>query len=145
MSVFFSKECEYAIQSVMYIARRPIGTLTSIKEISRQLDIPHSFLAKIFQKLTRKKILRSVKGISGGFALADAPEKFFLYDIVRAIDGDDMLDSCILGFKTCGDAQPCPLHEQWKIFSGILRSTLTHNNIQTVLLDLHKPEYATVS
>ncbi len=141
MSVFFSKECEYAIQSVMYLAQKPYGELSSIKEISGRLKIPSAFLAKIFQKLSRKKILRSVKGVSGGFGLAKSADKMKLYDIVDSIDGAEALSSCFLGFKDCGENAPCPMHSDWKKMREQLRLTLTTKSIYELTKNLHKKGY----
>ncbi len=69
MSVFFSRQCEYALQSVIYLAQKKQGEMTTIKEISGHLNIPFHFLGKIFQKLSHKGLLHSMKGVSGGFWL----------------------------------------------------------------------------
>ena len=69
MSLIFSRQCEYALQAVMYLALRPQGKMTSIRELTGQLKIPYHFLAKILQHLTRKGLLTSLKGPTGGFAL----------------------------------------------------------------------------
>jgi hypothetical protein len=36
-----------------------------------------------------------------------------LYEIVVAIDGEDLFRECVLGLPGCGDATPCPLHDEW--------------------------------
>ena len=75
MSVIFSRQCEYALQAVSYLALRPPGTHSSIKELTNKLAIPYHFLGKILQDLTNKGMLTSQKGPNGGFALAKRPEK----------------------------------------------------------------------
>ena len=69
MSVLFSRQCEYAIQATLYIALQSDKRLVSIRELADRLSIPPYFLAKILQDLTRKGILKSQKGPSGGFTL----------------------------------------------------------------------------
>ena len=103
MSVLFSRECEYAL--------RPADEFTPIKELTAKLDIPYHFLAKILQKLTRKGILFSLKGPTGGFRLADEPEKITLFQIVEVIDGNTLVTSCIMGFPECSGKNPCAVHE----------------------------------
>jgi hypothetical protein len=36
-----------------------------------------------------------------------------LYEIVVAIDGEDLFRECVLGLPDGGDATPCPLHDEW--------------------------------
>jgi len=51
MSVLFSRQCEYALQAAMYLALKPEGVMTSIRELTRRINIPYHFLAKILQSL----------------------------------------------------------------------------------------------
>lgn len=67
MSLIFSRQCEYALQAVLYLALRPEGEMTSIKEMTDKLGIPYHFLAKILQDLSKKGLLSSLKGPTGGF------------------------------------------------------------------------------
>lgn len=113
MSVIFSRQCEYALQAVLYITAKGGNRYTDIKEISRKLEIPHHFLAKILQNLTKNGLLRSQKGPSGGFALETDPKRMTLYQIVEAIDGDGFITKCVLGLPECGGDNPCPVHDQW--------------------------------
>ncbi|HAL57185.1 MAG TPA: transcriptional regulator [Bacteroidetes bacterium] len=114
MSLIFSKSCEYALQAILYLARQPQGEPALLREISDSLNIPHHFLNKVLQTLTRDEIVASFKGSNGGFALGRSPKEITLSDIVRAVDGESFLDHCVLGFPACGDKNPCPVHPQWK-------------------------------
>src|SRR5258708_4157272 len=67
--MIYSRSAEYAIRSFVYLARVPNGAFTMARRIAEQEQIPSHFLAKILQELTRKGLLRSNKGPSGGFAL----------------------------------------------------------------------------
>lgn len=69
MSLIFSREAEYAIQALIYLAKKESNKWVSIKEISNNLQIPQHFLGKIFQKLAQKRLLNSRKGVVGGFIL----------------------------------------------------------------------------
>ncbi|TAK52426.1 MAG: transcriptional regulator, partial [Bacteroidetes bacterium] len=98
MSILFSRQCEYAIQAVLYLALKPHEEKTSIKELTQHLDLPYHFAAKILQALSRKGLLVSHKGSLGGFALATSAENITLYQIVEAVDGVGMFKGCLLGF-----------------------------------------------
>jgi Rrf2 family protein len=85
----------------------------SIGTISEELDISFPFLTKIFQKLNKADLLESRRGPNGGVALTREADNVTLYEIVVAIDGPDLFKECVLGLPGCGEAEPCPLHEQW--------------------------------
>jgi Rrf2 family iron-sulfur cluster assembly transcriptional regulator len=113
MTVIFSKKCEYGLQGVLYLAAHLDEIVTSSEDISNALGIPKEFISKILQSLTESGIVESKKGKNGGFTLAKAPSKIRLIDVVAAIDGLDIFNSCVLGFPECSPDHPCPVHQQW--------------------------------
>ena len=100
------------------------------EEIAGKLNIPKEFVSKILQSLTESGIVLSKKGKSGGFALAKDPKKIRLIDVVGAIDGLGMFNSCVMGFPQCSPDNPCPVHDKW----GELR-TKTYNMLTAETLD----------
>jgi len=91
MPVIFSKSCEYALQAALYLAQQPQGKPVLLRDVSDRLNIPHHFLSKVLQSLTRDAIIVSSKGANGGFQLGRLPKDITLVDIVRAIDGEKYL------------------------------------------------------
>ncbi|MCB0737508.1 MAG: Rrf2 family transcriptional regulator [Bacteroidetes bacterium] len=125
----FSIRCKYAIRSVLYLLTKQ-GEKVSVKQIAADLNITQPFLAKILQDLSRAKKISSVKGIRGGFYLADDQLDNRLIDIVVAIDGEDPLQECVLGLEDCGSANPCPLHEKAVIARGYYYEVLRNSKIK---------------
>lgn len=132
MSVIFSKSCEYAIQAVLFLATKTDHQPVHLRDISDALLIPHHFLSKVLQTLSRDEIVVSHKGLNGGFQLGRPAKDITLIDIVRAVDGDAFLDHCLLGFPACGDANPCPVHFAWKDSKAIILNLLHDNTIDTL-------------
>lgn len=117
----FSKSCEYAIQALLYLAyKEREGRPVLLREISDSLRIPHHFLNKVLQQLTRDGILVSHKGVLGGFSLGRQGCEITLIDVVKAVDGDRFLTGCALGFPGCGDENPCPVHDRWQCAKQII-------------------------
>jgi len=143
MGLMFSRECEYALQAVLYLALQPEDDMTSIKALTKKLGIPYHFLAKILQKLTRKGLLRSLKGPTGGFALALPAGQITLFQIIDAIDGADFMTTCILGFSECSGRNPCSVHEQWGAMRNSIHAMLVDKNISQMARETRKPEYQT--
>src|SRR3990172_3651724 len=113
MTVIFSKKCEYGMQAVLFLAAQEPGIIVSAETISQVLKIPKEFISKILQSLRESKIIYSTKGKSGGFSLAKPPSEIKLIDVVEAIDGLEMFNSCVLGFPECSPDTPCPVHDSW--------------------------------
>ena len=129
MSVIFSRQCEYALQAVLYMASKPKGEMTSIRELTRKLDLPYHFLGKILQDLSRKGLLVSLRGPAGGFGLAIPAESITLLRIVEAIDGNAFMNSCVLGFPECSGENPCAAHSKWGPLREGIRTMLVGRTI----------------
>lgn len=113
--MLYSKSSQYAIRSMAYLAKLPADQLCGIELIARKEKIPYSFLAKIMQALVKKRLVRSARGLNGGFTLNAPPEKISLLMIVDAIENlTDEIQECILGKSACSDENRCALHDSWK-------------------------------
>ncbi|WP_294966270.1 Rrf2 family transcriptional regulator [Sulfurimonas sp.] len=83
--MLITRASEYAILSLIVLskANSPMDSET----LSNQLSIPKSFLAKILQSLAKKGILKSFKGVNGGFSLLINPKEISMLDIMSAVEG----------------------------------------------------------
>lgn len=145
MSIIFSRQCEYALQAVTYLALRPDGEMTSIRELAKKLEIPYHFLAKILQDLSYKGLLLSQKGPTGGFALGMPAKDITLFHIVEAIDGVDFTNKCVMGFPECSGKNPCAVHDKWATMRDGIYSMLVNKNIAQMAREMKKPEYQEIS
>jgi Rrf2 family protein len=111
----FSKTCEYALRAILFIAQKSKqGVKVSIKDVAKGIDSPEFFLGKILQELSRKGIVKLLKGPTGRFYLDDESMQYSLADVVIAINGDKIFNGCGLGLKQCSEKQPCPIHKEFK-------------------------------
>lgn len=129
MSVIFSKSCEYATQATLFIARSGEDKPVLLRDISEGLRIPHHFLSKVLQQLSRSGIVVSHKGSNGGYTLGRPGNEITLGEIIKAIDGEAFLEECVLGFPNCGDENPCPVHDQWKPAKKLILEMLSRRRV----------------
>ncbi|MFQ6607634.1 MAG: RrF2 family transcriptional regulator [Fidelibacterota bacterium] len=129
MSLIFSRSCEYALQSIIYLAAQPPGKPSLQRDISKALNIPPHFLGKILQSLTHHEIVSSQKGKSGGFILNKPADEISLMTVVKITDGDLFLEKCVIGFPGCDDDNACPLHSQWSAAKKIIMQMLKNKHV----------------
>lgn len=115
--------------------------MTSIKELTKRLDIPYHFLGKILQRLAAKGLLMSLKGPTGGFALTKRAKDITLFDIVEAVDGSAFTKNCVLGFPECSGKNPCAVHNTWGRMRDEIYEMLVSKNISDMAKEMKKPEY----
>jgi len=141
MSVLFSRQCEYALQAVTYLALKRDGEMTAIKEMTKKLGIPYHFLGKILQDLAYKGLLVSQKGPTGGFRLGMPAKEITLFHIIEAVDGVAFTNSCVLGFPECSGKNPCAVHDKWGSIRETIYSLLVNKSILQIAKEMKKPEY----
>ncbi|MBM3739032.1 MAG: Rrf2 family transcriptional regulator [Acidobacteria bacterium] len=140
--MIYSKSSEYAIRAFVYLASTPPGKYAMVKQIAEESDIPSHFLAKILQQLARKGLLKSSKGPTGGFALAQPPAETTLCQIVDTVDGLNDYKRCLGGRTECNDQAPCGLHDSWKHMRSSIIEYLERTSIEAVAASLEQKRRA---
>ena len=102
-----SQTVEYALRAVVYLASHPGSHTTG--EISTHTKVPASYLCKVLQKLAKRGVVASQRGLGGGFQLAKTPEKITALDVVNVVDKIERIKTCPLKLVEHG-INLCPLH-----------------------------------
>ncbi|MCG8474446.1 MAG: Rrf2 family transcriptional regulator [Cytophagales bacterium] len=127
----FSKACNYGIRAMVYISQKSAkNQRAGIKEIAKAIESPEAFTGKILQQLSRKKLVESVKGPRGGFFITEEGRKMPLVKVVEAIDGDQLMKGCALGFSECSEERPCPLHNRFVVVRRELTRMLEETRLE---------------
>jgi Rrf2 family cysteine metabolism transcriptional repressor len=82
-----SAKAEYACIAILELAANyPGPQLVRVKTIADAHGIPQRFLVQILLQLKGAGLVVSVRGASGGYQLARAPEAISLADVINLID-----------------------------------------------------------
>ena len=108
----FSKTTSYAISVLSFMARHQ-ETKYSAKKLNELLDIPWPYLRQLLTSLSKSGFIYSTQGRSGGFQLNKAPQHIVMAEIIDSIEGLDVFNTCIMGFKNCPFDHTCAMHEIW--------------------------------
>lgn len=77
----------YALQAMMMLARRHNQGAIKIRDIAYEENLPEKFLELILLEMKNARMVESVRGAKGGYALRRPPSKIHLSEIIRLIDG----------------------------------------------------------
>jgi Rrf2 family protein len=77
----------YALQAMMMLARRHNQGAIRIRDIAYEENLPEKFLELILLELKNARMVESVRGAKGGYALRRPPSEIRLSEIIRLIDG----------------------------------------------------------
>ncbi len=107
----FTRAEEYGIMGVIFLAGQERERVVPLSEIAHAQDVPERFLAKIFQNLTKAGIVRSHRGVKGGFTLGKDPTVVTMKDVVETIQGPYRLIKCLDDRDCCEKYADCPIRE----------------------------------
>lgn len=85
--MIMNKTTELGLQCVLYMAQQPVGHLVNPQEVAEQLGESGTYMAKVLRQLATSGIIRSHRGVSGGFELVRPPRDITLLSVVEACQG----------------------------------------------------------
>jgi Rrf2 family protein len=138
-----SRRLDYAILAVSHLATRAPTSTVSARALADASHIPPAILANILKELTRNGIVRSARGVHGGYELAVSPDELSIGRLLRALEGEVRLVECVpIGVASLsasgavgamnhsGSATTCQIESTCKVKAPLRR---VHQRIQEVL------------
>jgi|WetSurMetagenome_2_1015567.scaffolds.fasta_scaffold973779_2 Rrf2 family protein len=129
-----TKESDYAIRAVYYLAQRRDQVIMT-REIAREMRIPGTFLAKIVRKLAGAGLVKCFVGVKGGCALSRDPDEISLLDVISVIEGPMAMNSCTLTKDFCSFSEKCPVHPVWLVVRHKVEDLLKETNFGQICRD----------
>lgn len=127
-----TRQTEYAIRGLMELAERDEGTPIRLKTLAEACQVSEAFLAKIFQMLSQHGVVKSHRGVKGGFSLGREPREISLREIVDICEGGIALNHCLRKVDPCHRAEDCKMSKVWSSAQNALTDALE----KTTLVDL---------
>ena len=105
----------YAVMALADMASFNENKPISLRDISLRQSISLQYLEQIFQKLKKNNIVKSIRGINGGYILTENPSNIKLSDVFSALDQNVKTIGCDKQSKKgCnGRSTKCITHNLW--------------------------------
>lgn len=133
------RESRYAIEALVVLAAEPADTVMEARDIADAAHLPGPFLSKILRLLALGGVVRSRRG--QGYALARPPEEIALADVLRAVEGDDVIwETCIFWREECDAERPCPLHFRWTELKPGIQEAMGSVNLADIVRHGFEPD-----
>ncbi|MCM1055596.1 MAG: Rrf2 family transcriptional regulator [Bacteroides sp.] len=109
-------ETDYAIRIVDALAAELVKEQSSFRgcidagTISERTDVPLRFALKILRKLVSGGIVKSYKGVYGGYRLIAELSEISIYDVMEIVEGEYRFSRCLSEDYSCNcsaDGLPC--------------------------------------
>jgi Rrf2 family protein len=140
-----SKKGEYAVRALVEIGfethRRP-ASLIQISTVAQRTNIPEKFLEQILLALRNGGVLKSKRGVEGGYSLAKAAPEITLGEVIRLLDGPLAPIPCVSKTAyepcSCPDQESCGLHIAMKEVRDAIAGILDNYTLERVIGEVQK-------
>lgn len=133
-----NQESDYAFRIVLMLSKEGLDNKLDAKSLAEKGNIPLRFLLKLTRKLTHAGIVKSYRGVNGGYAITKEPKDITLKDVVEAIQGPIIVTRCAYDKDACSanKTDHCSIH---KALINI-QSTIIHE-LETVNFETLKSPF----
>lgn len=127
---------DYAVVILNTMCHKDVGTLFSAADLAERTAIPLPTVSKTLKLLAKGGILKSHRGVSGGYAITRPPREITIAQILQAIEGPLALTACVEESEDDCDAKNyCPLSGQWETMNQGIADVLNSVTME----DMAKP------
>lgn len=117
------------------LAQQGDRVVVSLSDIANRQGISLSFLEQLFAKLRKAGLVKSHRGMSGGYTLSRAPDSITLDSVIHAVDVEIKTHGCTPETKVActGRSDRCLTHNLWGALEAHIESFLSDITIQDVI------------
>jgi FeS assembly SUF system regulator len=134
--VRLGKLTDYGLVLMTCIARNPVSSLRTARDLSLESRLPLSTVSKLLKELLQSGLLLSHRGIKGGYILARDPRQISVLEVIAAIEGPMALTECSTDISgLCNLESGCPIKSNQQIINQAIRGVLE----KVTLCDLAHP------
>jgi len=126
-----SQTAEYALRAAVCLAQNEGKPLTTA-QIAGITKVPEHYLSKVLHALVKGTIVRSQRGLHGGYLLNHAVDQLSLWNIVNAVDPLKKIETCPLKLGA-HKTNLCALHKKINLSMKLMEDTLKGSTIRTIL------------
>ncbi len=119
-----STKGRYGLRILIDLAMHDPEKPRMLKDIAQSQQISEKYISRLVIDLRRAKLVRSVRGVNGGFHLAKRPEEITLLEILETMEGPISVVECVRSPEKCTRRTLCPARDIWsKLNDGIRELT----------------------
>jgi Rrf2 family protein len=123
----------YGLRAVLELARCYNGPPVLASTLARRERLSLKYLQSLLAAMRSAGIVRSVRGVGGGFQLARPPLEIRLGEVLRAVEGPLSLVDCVTRAGACSRSKDCTARRVWQALSGTISETLDGVTLESLV------------
>ena len=128
-----STKGRYGLRILMDLAIHESEKPRLIRDIAKSQQISEKYISRLVISLRKAGMIRSVRGVNGGFHLAVKPENITLLDVIEVMEGPLSIVDCVSAPKTCAKSGNCAPREIWCKLNDDIRALMRGTTLADIL------------
>lgn len=123
----------YGLRAMVEIARGSPERPITLREVSENQGLSLKYLEQLVAMLKAAGLVRSVRGVNGGYLPAKSPAETSLREVFVALEGPTALVDCVAAEGLCPRQPDCPTRETWVALSSALEGVLDSTTVADLM------------
>ena len=128
-----STKGRYGLRILIDLATHDPEKPRMLKDIAESQQISEKYISRLVIDLRRAGLIRSVRGVKGGFHLAKLPEEITLLKVLETMEGPLSVVECVKSPEKCKRQMLCPARSIWKKLNDDIRGLTSKITLDDIL------------
>lgn len=128
-----STKGRYGLRILMDLALHQSEKPRLIRDIAKSQQISEKYISRLVIALRKAGMIRSVRGVNGGFHIAMKPEDITLLDVIEVMEGPLSIVDCVSAPKKCALSANCAPREIWSKLNEDIRDLMRQTTLADIL------------
>ena len=130
-----STKGRYGLRALADLAVNSKGEPVSVASIAQRQNISGNYLESIFSTLKKAGVIKSIKGVNGGYVLKEDAHDLGIGDILRILEGDlSIIDSEDADDGSdVGSLKACIEHSVWDVVSNRIDQVVNSMTLEDII------------
>lgn len=129
-----STKGRYGLRILMDLAIHHSDKPRLIRDIAKSQQISEKYISRLVIALRKAGMIRSVRGVNGGFHLAMKPEDITLLDVIEVMEGPLSIVDCVSTPKRCNLSENCAPRKIWCKLNEDIRELMRGTTLADIIM-----------
>ena len=128
-----STKGRYGLRILIDLATHDPAKPRLVRDIAESQQISEKYISRLIIDLRRARLVRSVRGMKGGFFLARSPKEITLLDILETMEGTISIVDCVMAPEKCAHNNGCTARGIWLRLNDGIRELMRNITFEQIL------------
>ena len=137
-----STKGRYGLRILIDLATHDPAKPRLVRDIAESQQISEKYISRLIIDLRRARLVRSVRGMKGGFFLARSPKEITLLDILETMEGTISIVDCVMAPEKCAHNNDCTARGIWLRLNDGIRDLMRNITFEQILQEYSQGQAA---